>query len=241
MQIAIVDDSPEDRLQIKKAIEDYFIHHHSITIDVKFIEFICGEEFVQDFVPNRFAIIFLDIYMKELTGVEVSKKIYALDKRCQLIFLTSSTDHLLDGYEVHAAGYVVKPLCSNKGTLYRTLDYCLEKLNLDQAQIEFSTKNLTIKIFLRDILYIDAMKRHYVSFHLRHTTVDAIGSYDEYAAFLLKDQRILECYHKIIVNMDFIATIKEDDFILKNDEIIPISRRKKLEVKRTYMLYFIAK
>ena len=77
--------------------------------------------------------------------------------------------------------------------------------------------------------------------HLSEQTFAAQESYSECAEILLDDQRFLECYHRIIVNMDAIVSMEEESFRLKNGVLLPISRRKRLPVTKQYMLYLAAK
>ena len=67
------------------------------------------------------------------------------------------------------------------------------------------------------------------------------NNYSELAPILLADSRFLECYHRIIINMDYIKSMEPDDFILLDNTSIPISQRKKREVKVKYMHYFASK
>ena len=55
--------------------------------------------------------------------------------------------------------------------------------------------------------------------------------------WLAQDVRFLECYHRLTVNMEQIEVMEENDFVLKNRAIMPISRRKKAEVKQAYLTY----
>ena len=58
--------------------------------------------------------------MHKLTGIETARKIFHIDKSCNIIFLTTSNDHMLDSFEVKAVFYIIKPITLHKDRLY----YC---------------------------------------------------------------------------------------------------------------------
>lgn len=77
--------------------------------------------------------------------------------------------------------------------------------------------------------------------HLVDGELKLLGKYSDYESIFLADQRFLECYRNVIVNMDYIDIPLDYDFILKSGEKLPISRRKKANVLERYMTYFIRK
>ena len=56
-----------------------------------------------------FSVAFLDIYMMGMTGIEAARELRKTDTDCLLIFTTTSTDHALEGFQVRAMHYLVKP------------------------------------------------------------------------------------------------------------------------------------
>lgn len=185
-------------------------------------------------------LVILDIYMEELSGIEVAKKLYKLHKNCNIIFFTSSTDHMLEGYEVSALGYVLKPINEHKHLLYKALDRAIEKLSPDNEGIIINTKYGESFILYKNLLFIDSSLRN-LYFHFQKENLLVSGKYTDYADFLLRDKRFLECYRNLIVNMDYVETVSDSNFILTTGENIPISRRKKIEVMEKYTKYFIEK
>lgn len=69
----------------------------------------------------------------------------------------------------------------------------------------------------------------------------AAMSYQELSDILLTDERFLESYHRLILNMNAVTAMKEDTFLLKGDLSLPISRRKKKEVKQQYMQFLLSR
>lgn len=239
MNIALVDDLREERVLVKNFIHSYFEERKDFfDVCPSFTEFENGEDFLKSYVPGKYQIIFLDIYMDKLTGMDVAKRIVSLDKDCYIIFSTSSDAHLLEGYDVHAVGYILKPVEKHISSLYTSLDYILSNIQLDQKGLTVLTSYGELFLYYKNILYIECNDKS-VHIHLTDQKLKVIGKYRDYQNMFLSDKRFLECYRNIIVNMDYIDTPVECDFILKSGEKLPISRRKKASVMQEYMLYFI--
>lgn len=65
------------------------------------------------------------------------------------------------------------------------------------------------------------------------------GSYDKISAEMLSDDNFVECYHRILLNMDFIKYMDEDNLILRDETKIPISQRKSKVSKLKYMAHLM--
>lgn len=241
MEIAIIDDSSLDRAILRNLAKKFFEDRKNIYgICPQFSEFESGEAFLKNYTVGKYRIIFLDIYMNELTGMDVAKRVFALDKECSIIFSTTSDDHQLEGYSVHAVGYVIKPISSNINSLYNSMEYVASRLQLDIAGINVHSCFGELHIYFKNVIYIDCLDRT-VYIHLVDGDIKLLGRYSDYEGIFLADQRFLECYRNIIVNMDYIDIPLDYDFILKSGEKLPISRRKKANVLARYMTYFIRK
>ena len=115
INIAICDDEINIINKTKKLIQDY----DKEDIDIYVYE--SGEELINS--DKEFHIIFLDIDMKGLDGIETAKKLRKYDKKVKIIYVTNYTDYTYSAFSVHAFGYLVKPL--NKKELYNQLDEAL--------------------------------------------------------------------------------------------------------------------
>lgn len=240
MKIAIVDDIKEERTHLKLIANQYLeLRKDRYPVLPSFIEFDNGETFLEQFASGDYSLVFLDIYMNNLTGIDVAKRIVALDKDCSIIFFTTSDEHQLDGYGVHAVGYIMKPVSDNIPALYTAMDYVMEKQHPDTSGITVQSDCGKLHLYYRDILYLDCIDRK-LYIHLTNRILKLSGSYTDYSPYFLSESRFLECYRNVIVNMDYIETPLDCDFAMKNGEKIPVSRRKRSDVMGNYMKYFIS-
>ena len=68
-----------------------------------------GEAFLASYRPGLFDLIILDIFMKEITGMDTARKIRESDQTVRIVFSTSSNDFASESYEVNACYYLKKP------------------------------------------------------------------------------------------------------------------------------------
>lgn len=110
MKIAIVDDSSLDRDFLKNGLEIIFEERNIENIEIQ--EFSSGEEllnYLRENPSDFFHIIFMDIYMEDLTGVETAKAIRKTDEQVKIVFITTSNEFASESYEVRAEDYLIKP------------------------------------------------------------------------------------------------------------------------------------
>lgn len=238
LSIAAVDDTDADREILKEMLNQYFKEQYAYGEKEEFFcleEFGSGEEFLESFYPGKYDVIFFDIYMKELTGMDTAKEVYRRDRQCRLIFFTSSLEYAVEGYSVHAAWYLLKPLKYDKLSL--ALNSFISTLSRDMAYILLTFKGGVRKpILIRDILYVDCVKRT-GRIHMEKGISEVTDKFTEIVARLEQDARFLCCNRGIYVNMDWIRELKAQDVILKNGERLPVRIHGRGEVKQKYLRY----
>ena len=240
MNIAVVDDLADDLLAAKTFLTNYLEKNFAeVVANVQIKTFSDPEDFLSDFKPEKFDMLILDIFMKPLNGIQVAQIVRNQDKDVSIIFLTTSDDFILEGYKVFAVGYFLKPLSENLDQFAKTFRYIFPKLVENQKKLSIRVGKSEILIPYKNILYIDLDERHHLQIHLPNKHFSANMSYDECFNILKNDSRFVECYHRILLNMNFIKRMDSDDFILTDGTKIPISKRKSKESKLKYMNHLI--
>ena len=106
MRIAIVDDLADERALLREQLTRQLARRGA---EAELLEFDSGEAFLAAEKERRFTAAFLDIYMEGMTGMEAARTLRKTDTDCLLVFTTTSTDHALEGFQVRALHYLVKP------------------------------------------------------------------------------------------------------------------------------------
>lgn len=240
LHIAVVDDNPADIASIKAYLIAYFKKCSAGFKDYSISTFPEGVSFLSGLTCGAYDLIILDIYMPRMTGIQVAQQVRTIDEGVKILFLTTSKDHALESYSVFAAGYILKPVSEHA-------DFFENLLHRLLPEDKMSGRSLTVRLvgqqmlevpFSR-ILYIDCGQGRNGVIHLGDKDITTVNTYQELAEPLLTDERFLECYHRLLVNMDYITSMEEEQFHLSCDCLIPISRRKKKDVKHLYLQYLL--
>lgn len=239
MNIAIVDDELED-LKVAENFLKKFIHEKypdeesAINIET----FSRAKDIILTFKPGKYVLMILDIRMEEISGMQAARIVRSRgDDDVKIIFLTSSGDYLLDGYRVFATGYLLKPLTEHVEEVEKTFDFVFSKIFVKQKEISLRVDRVEISVPYKNFLYADIDEHHLLRVHLPEREIVTTMTYLECQSILSEDARFLECYHRIIINMDYVKSMGKENFIMKDGTIIPISKRKMKEVKVKYMSY----
>ena len=153
MNIAIIDDISTDAEALKNIAVSYF---EKKQIRAEICHFFSAEEFFEDYQPGKFQILFLDIYMDGMTGMEAARRIRRQSDSCILVFVTTSSDFAVESYDVGASYYLLKPFQPEK--LCSILDSFQSRHLLASRYIEVVSDRVPIRVPLRSILYADTFR-----------------------------------------------------------------------------------
>lgn len=172
-------------------------------------------------------IILLDIQMDGLDGMETARKIREFDDNVEIIFITSFVEYALEGYEVNAYRYLLKPVKDEN--LRTSLINCLNDRNFVKRSIVIKEGDTRIKISLKDIMYIE-IQGNDITVHTLKDTYRTKGTMSNFETEINSDM-FVRCHKSYLVNLEYIKSIKRYTSILVNDEEVPLSRNKYKEIK----------
>jgi len=240
----MLDDDPRELDKLSRLISAYYKNHARLELPpqnlCQFRSGLSALEYIsRGAAPD---IAFLDIIMPEMTGVQFAERIRNEGYRGYVVFLTSANDFASESFMVGAFSYLLKPVGEER--LFSTLRKIEE--DMARAQLEdtvsifVQTRQYSRDILLREILFAEVMGRK-LSIHLVNgETVTFNKPLKEFAPELLAHKRFSTCHNSIIVNMDHVENIRENDAVMRNGSVIPVSRRYR-DFKSRYISYIIHK
>lgn len=181
----------------------------------------------------RFDIIFMDILMGDMNGMTYARIIRQQDKLVKIIFLTSSTDYVYEGYEVDATGYLVKPIKIDQ--LAKVLDKAIAQIaDVDKASIYITSRGVTQRIPVTDILYVES-ENNKVNIVLAKTEekITVYTKLDEFEQ-TQPSKTFIRSHKSYLVNFLYVEKYANDTFILTDGTVIPISRTNRDKVKEAF-------
>lgn len=239
MKIAIVDDSIKDREYLQKEIQEIFFRRTKNHIEIT--TFKSGEELLEYFYDNKegnaslFDIVFLDIYMEDITGVDTARAIRKIDEDVKLIFITTSNEFASESYEVRAEDYLIKPFDGRR--MNKIIDRFFRK-NKEVKILEFPNGR---KVSVNSIVYT-SFSGHYVTVFMKDgEKVQIRCTQKNFEKIIGPYPQLISSFKGVIVNLEQVDGIEEDRFRMKDGEFVPISRRKYGEVKKQYTDFLMRK
>ena len=225
MRIAICDDEKAYIQLISQYVSKYFNEKH---IDFECFTYSSGEELLSD--NKDLDIVFLDIEMNELNGIQTAKEINKKNKKALIFIVTAYQKYLDDAMDLDVFRYIDKPI--NEFRLYKGLDKAIDYIN--NNDITFRTRdNAIITMKKSDIVCVEVSRKQ-----VSVTTVDSTFTAREKMEFF--KENLTASYFAIphnsyVVNFKYVSSFFRDKIHLKNGQVISIAPKKQAEIKKKFM------
>ncbi len=219
LRIAVVDDEQLIRAQLQQYLER-FGKEHQERIEVEYFHF--PELFLNNYKPV-YDIVLMDIDMPGLNGIETARRMRKLDERVVLLFVTNLAQYALQGYEVDATDFVVKPLSYSK-VEYKLLRAIRHLPPTNRPYLILKTEQGAATVSIDDVKYVE-VQSHNVFYHTVKETYRIRGSLKQ-TIEELNDPQFFLCNKCYLVNLAYIDSV-EGNSIVVDGEVIEVSRPKK--------------
>ena len=234
VRIGIVENEIAPRDYVRGLIEEWAsANGHSIQLSC------CAsaEEFLFQYeMPDMLDIVFLDIMLGEMNGMELARKIRKQDKGLQIVFLTGVQDYVFEGYEIGAVRYLLKPV--KKLELDCVLQGCCEKMQHRKTEyFPFRYQGESLRIAYSDILFV-RVEGHYLQMAANSKTYEWKGSLAQVRESLDK-KRFVFVNRSAIVNLEYVIRITREECFLENGEVLPVSRGAYKALNESFMEYYL--
>lgn len=183
-----------------------------------------GYEAIEVISKNDVDLIFLDINMPDLTGVEMMNSI---PNPPMVVFTTAYPDYALKGFELNAVDYLLKPISYEKFLLASQKAYKLFSMSetkdesVNEEYIYVKSEKKLVRVDFNDITYIEGLK-DYIRIHTSKTKLIAYLSLNKLKDSLPSD-KFIQVHKSFIISMNSVTSI-DNNLIHINNDFIPIGR-----------------
>lgn len=219
LKIIIVEDEVNIAQQLKLFIQRYAMEFGE---EIRTITFQNPTEFLRDY-ENDASLIFMDINMPQMNGMKVAKKLRKSDSKVNLVFITYLAQYAINGYEVNAIDFILKPV--NYDMFKLKFERIMRLIDTDsEKKIMVKTAGGLTTIYTAEIRYIEIIE-HYLYFHLKDEILKSRGTLKEVQK-ILEGEPFELCNKCYLVNLDRVESIVDHMVVVDYAEL-QISRPKK--------------
>ena len=223
INIGICEDELHYRVNIKDMLGDIL---STYSINYKIYEFSSGEELLSNY-PKDLDILIMDIQMKIINGMDTARKIREFDQNLEIIFMTSFSEFMQEGYEVKAYRYILKPISERK--ISRNILPCInEVMKKKNNYLTINVKNYVDRIKIDSIVYIETDRPNILIYtnDNKYTTKMSISKIDK----ILREHGFFRCHNSYIVNLKLVESMNSNTLKI-GEKYIPISKYRVKELK----------
>lgn len=231
LKIGICDDEVTMITTLTNYLERYQFAHN---IDFEISTFTSSSQLLKCYnnTPGVFHILFLDVEMPEINGLELANTIRKLpDRNVHIIFVSSYPKYMKDSFNVQAFQYLTKPVEE------RAFEQEMQRIIKDitdsmSTKLVIPTATEDELIFLDELLYIKSTnsKKKLLDFILKDRTISSFGTIAEYEK-KLTNSGFISPSQGYLVHLQHLHFIRKKELVLCNNEKIPLSRRKEAQIR----------
>lgn len=257
MRIAILEDHARERRLLGLFCRSYFSEHPDLSSDEPaLMPYATADEFLQAWSQCRFDLVLLDCYLTDdesdthsLTGLDVARSMRRGRDDCPIVFITSSNDFAVLGYEVQASGYLLKPVSRTDFTA--TMDRVAAALakraptnalapaqsdgTLTEWQMAFGSPATLVD---RRCIVCCLSRAHYVEFAFADRSRIRIRvNFSDVERQLTAFDNFYRTARGALANFDYATGLDGNEFVMRTGDRVPITKTATAQAGRAYTQY----
>lgn len=240
LQIAICDDEAMQRSLLEAYVREWGTLRQ---LEVDIALFGNAEQFLFHWEECRRDMVLLDIDMPGADGLSLARKLRSQGEDVQIVFVTGLAEYALEGYDVEAVSYLIKPI--DKGRFFACLDRALERCGREVPALLLETPGGMARVKVRDICYLESAA-HDTWVHCAQEKEpircrvgirqleERLGQQGE-SFYKLAFFKIHRSY---LVNLAYVNRIEKKEAVMDSGEALPVARSKWEALNQAYLDYY---
>lgn len=236
VRIFICDDEAGERRKIENSLLCYIASHpeRNITYCIFSSPYELLEEAERTGTPD---IVMLDIYMPGMLGIDLARTLSSMREKCNIIFITSSSDFALDAFSIHASDYIKKPYTEEK--FDSSLERVIKTLE-DRRCILLPSSGRIHRVMIDDIIYMETIDKKRTFFLSDGSRISSWLSLNELEEKVLTAKGLVKCGSSFIINLSHAKCFQNNNILMDNGTLVPVPRRLRTQMKEQYFNYYLS-
>lgn len=230
LRCAIIEDVGQDARTLEQTLQAAAAH----TCQLQCTPYQSGSVFLRTAAPQSFDVIFLDICMPGLNGIETARRLRDAAPKTPLVFVTSAAEYVWDALPLHPFDYLCKPF--DDARVRRLLDDLLLTLSHPEPELELRVARQLILVPFGKIHYALA-QNHYVSVLTDEGEYRATATFAQIQERLCAEPRFLLCNRGVVVNMDRVLRFEGDAIQMLGGAAFPVRQKDKSRLFAAFTQY----
>ena len=180
-----------------------------------------AEAFLDQY-KHQYEIIFMDIRLPGMDGMRAARHLREMDHTVLLVFLTTLAQYAVEGYEVEAIDYIIKPI--TYASLRLKMPRLLRRCSVEEQEIIIQSSEQSIKLRPSELMYVEIFD-HHMQFMTDSDIIKGYGTLKDVEK-LLPEKGFFRLNNQTIVNLRFVKNVDKENVIL-DDREFPLSRRRR--------------
>ncbi|KWZ75526.1 LytR/AlgR family response regulator transcription factor [Alloscardovia omnicolens] len=216
LSIALVEDDDKAAETLSKFLDTFSSTHGT---QFKITRFSDPTILLEDYKPV-WDIVFMDIEMPNMNGMDAAYALRELDQKSVLIFVTNMAQFAAKGYEVNALDYIIKPYVypDFERKIQRAVAVCAKA----DDSIVISFRGSGVRVRVSDIEYIE-VRGHNVQYHTEIGILTSAGSLQKVQE-ILEPKGFIRCSKAYLVNPHHVMHVSSTELRVSSGDRVPVGR-----------------
>ena len=222
-KIAVCDDSPDDLNKLAEVLGLFFKTHQ---LDAELYRYSGGEELLKDM--QEYDIVFLDIEMNGINGIETARRIRGMDKTVPIVYVTSYSKYWRSAYKVHAFDFIQKPYI--EGDIFGVMEDFLDSIKTEESvRIQIETDHGTEIAEASEVCYLLIQKKREVIVGMKNGELTSNETLSRLAEKLMSEP-MFQTHRSCYVNLKYVHNYsKSDGVVMTTGTWLPLARQRQDE------------
>ncbi len=235
LEIALCDDDELFRTTFHCYIDKYTLIR---KIEYSLALYQDGESLVKDIEAGRqFDIIFLDVDLEQMNGLDTASRIRSYSKEIVLVFISAYIQYCPASLEVRAFRYILKDYDDIQKYIDEFFNAYMQMMEEDRQYIWLTDRKESVRFRVKDIAYFESEKHRLNIYNKDNQNVFQLYMTLNDCQELVSPHDFVRIHQSYLVNLDCVAKMYNYKIYLKNDTVLNSSRKYFMQAKDIYLLY----